>query len=282
MVQPDSPARYRSELGNNLRKLRELRSKSRQQAAERLNCSIQKIGTIERGETRMSDEEFQELLDFYEPDAATQAQLEELFAGGQQRSSRTPWGGTVTPRLKRFGDAEKAAKKIRIFRPDMWPGLVQEEGYARAVFKTNKFLPPNEIELLLQARVARQLVVDREDPPEVTLVMHENAVLTIAGDRETTASQARHGLDLATRGVIDLRLVEKETPLTMALLMPFNIYIEAGTGEVSAWSDSLTDTTRADKPESVDHLVAAFEDVLNKALPSDASLARLANLVTQL
>ncbi|MEU0885876.1 DUF5753 domain-containing protein [Lentzea sp. NPDC005914] len=184
--------------------------------------------------------------------------------------------------FKRYADAEKAAAKIHIYRPDMWPGLIQEEGYARAVFRTNRFLPPNEIELLLQARVARQLVVDREDPPQVTLVLHENAVFTIAGDHETTASQARHALDLAERGVIDLRLVEKETPLTMALLMPFTVFIEAGTDEVSAWNDSLTDTTRADKPASVDHLVAAFEDVLDKSLPSDASLARLANLVTQL
>ncbi|MDX8033420.1 Scr1 family TA system antitoxin-like transcriptional regulator [Lentzea sp. BCCO 10_0856] len=117
---------------------------------------------------------------------------------------------------------------------------------------------------------------------QVTLVLHENAVFTIAGDRETTASQARHALDLAERGMIALRLVERETPLTMALLMPFTIFVEAGTGEISAWNDSLTDTTRADKPGSVDHLVAAFEDVLDKSLPSEASLARLANLVTQL
>lgn len=283
MVQPDSPAWFRSELGDSLRKLREAQGKSRSLAAQRLNnCSVQKIGTIERGETRMKDEEFQALLDLYEPDAETRAHLEDLFRGGQPRSSRTPWGGTVTPVFKRYADAEKAAAKIHIYRPDMWPGLIQEEGYARAVFRTNRFLPPNEIELLLQARVARQLVVDREDPPQVTLVLHENAIFTVAGDRETTASQARHALDLAERGVIDLRLVEKETPLTMALLMPFTVFIEAGTGEVSAWNDSLTDTTRADKPASVDHLVAAFEDVLDKSLPSDASLARLANLVTQL
>lgn len=283
MVQPDSPAWFRSELGDNLRKLREAKGKSRSFAAEHLNnCSVQKIGTIERGETRMKDEEFQALLDLYEPDAKTRAHLEDLFKGGQPRSSRTPWGGMVAPVYKRYADAERVAAKIQIYRPDMWPALVQEEGYAREVLKTNKFLPPNEIELLLQARVARQLVVDREDPPQVTLVLHENAIFTIAGDHEITASQARHALDLAERGVIDLRLVERETPLTMALLMPFTVFIEAGTGETSAWNDSLTDTTRADKPSSVDHLVAAFEDVLNKSLPSDASLTRLANLVTQL
>ncbi|USX56449.1 helix-turn-helix transcriptional regulator [Lentzea sp. HUAS12] len=283
MSQPDSPAWFRGELGDSLRKLREAQGKSRSLAAQRLsNCSVQKIGTIERGETRMKDEEFQALLDLYQPDAETRAHLEDLFRGGQQRKSRTPWGGMVAPVSKRYGDAERAAVKIRIYRPDIWPGLIQEEAYARAIFRTNRFLPPSEVELLLQARVARQSVLDREDPPQVTLILHENAVFTIAGDREIRASQARHALSLAERGVIELRLVEKETPLTMALLMPFTLFVEAGTAEVTVWDDSLTGTTRVDKPASVDHHVAAFDDALDKSLPSEKSLARLANLVTQL
>jgi len=60
-----------------------------------------------------------------------------------------------------FGDAEKAALRIRVFETGLVPGLVQTPDYARAVFVAMAELQdtPNDTEAAVTARLQRQSVL---------------------------------------------------------------------------------------------------------------------------
>jgi transcriptional regulator with XRE-family HTH domain len=77
-----------------------------------------------------------------------------------------------------FVDYEAAAKSLRLFEHVLVPGLLQTEEYARAVLATRPNSTPEEIDGLVAARLARQVVLDREDPPAPLLwVLLDEGVL---------------------------------------------------------------------------------------------------------
>ena len=63
-----SPSDFKVEVGAKLLSVREEARRKREEAAGVLGCSVDKIGSIERGRTSVSRMELRALLDFYEAD----------------------------------------------------------------------------------------------------------------------------------------------------------------------------------------------------------------------
>lgn len=64
-----------------------------------------------------------------------------------------------------FVPHEKAARVLRIFEPALVTGLFQTPDYARAVLAARPHTTAEELEDLLAARLARQEILGREEPP---------------------------------------------------------------------------------------------------------------------
>ncbi|GAB3942987.1 hypothetical protein GCM10027614_30960 [Micromonospora vulcania] len=61
-------------------------------------------------------------------------------------------------------DAERAATQLRYFEPNLIPGLLQTEAYARDVLRLDPRLTGEEVERRVKARVERQSILHREAP----------------------------------------------------------------------------------------------------------------------
>jgi hypothetical protein len=89
-------------------------------------------------------------------------------------SSRCPFAASFRP----FQPYEAEARSLRTFEHSLIPGLLQTPDYARAVLATRPNSTPEEIDGLVAARLARQVVLDREDPPAPLLwVLLDEGVL---------------------------------------------------------------------------------------------------------
>src|SRR5512146_1374742 len=72
-----------------------------------------------------------------------------------------------------FTDAEEEATALYIFEHALFPGLFQTEEYARAVLATYPGASDEQIDDRLAARLSRQDILARDDPPRVWLLLNE-------------------------------------------------------------------------------------------------------------
>jgi Domain of unknown function (DUF5753) len=71
------------------------------------------------------------------------------------------------------------------------PGLLQTPGYARTLFLAAQFTD-DEADELTDARLARQAILERPDPPQVTFVLDETVLHRQIGSSVTMAEQLEH------------------------------------------------------------------------------------------
>jgi transcriptional regulator with XRE-family HTH domain len=99
--------------------------------------------------------------------------------------------GLVPPWFEGWLEAEGEAHTLRLWSPLLMPGLLQTAEYARALFVAVGFTDEQAAELVA-ARLDRQAVLDRQDPPEVCAVIDETVLHRLIGSAATMADQLDH------------------------------------------------------------------------------------------
>ncbi|SCG71820.1 helix-turn-helix domain-containing protein [Micromonospora halophytica] len=155
-------------LGAELRRARKERGLSQDDLAQRISYSSSLVGMVEIGH-RTPSQDF-----ITRADAALEASgLFERLLTFVRADAAPPW-------FREWISVEREATLIRWFEPSLIPGLLQTETYGRAVLRGGGMLRDSEIEQRITARMERQSVLDREQPPEFIAVVDE-AVLRRAG-----------------------------------------------------------------------------------------------------
>jgi hypothetical protein len=75
-----------------------------------------------------------------------------------------------------FSAYEAGARSLRLFEHVLVPGLLQTADYARAVLSTRPQISAEEIEELVTARLARQALLARADPPLLYVLLDEGVL----------------------------------------------------------------------------------------------------------
>lgn len=282
MIGDSSPVLYKAELGEALRRAREQVGLEREDAARALGCSVSKIRTIERGQVSIRPAELRDLLDEYRVDPAERADMEHLADLARQRKPRTPWGSAVPDRLRRFFAAEETAAVIQVYQPALFQGLVQTESYARAVIGTNSSLSRDDVDRLVQARLARQTVLTAGRPPKVRLVVDEHVLRTSIGGHEVMAEQVRHVADLARREVVEVHIIPTSAGAHAGIGAPaFLILTPPGRPSV-VYVETLTDGLFVDEPERISRYEAVMTEMNATALTAAESISLMDTVVAEL
>ncbi len=92
-----------------------------------------------------------------------------------------------------FIDLEREAVSMSSYENQVIPGLLQTAEYARAVF-TNEIpaLSQRKIDERVETRLERQAILYREDPPGLSYVIAEAALLDQLGGRDVYRAALRH------------------------------------------------------------------------------------------
>jgi transcriptional regulator with XRE-family HTH domain len=104
-----------------------------------------------------------------------------------------------------YPELEAEATSIRTFGLALVPGLLQTEEYAREVFRIGQ--SPEDAEQLLSARMKRQEILFRSDPPLLWVVMDELVLHRRIGGVREMRDQISHLLEIVRRPNVTVQLV---------------------------------------------------------------------------
>ncbi|MFG1961347.1 Scr1 family TA system antitoxin-like transcriptional regulator [Nonomuraea sp. NPDC049028] len=257
--------------GRELARCRKEKGLSQRRLADHLDCSPSLVGHIETG-SRNPQLDLAEACDrfFGLPDT-------EYFVRLCRRIHQSPYGPGWF--LRWLEEIEPNAVTLRTWDPLLVPGLLQTEDYARAVFRGHLATPAPEVEEQAAARMERQLILNRDNPPALWVLLDEWVLRRSIGGPQIMADQLRYLATAADRHNVTVQIVPADNPCTDGLMSSFvigelldaptTVSVEsAGKGEVSAEHELVSliwgryDRLRADadRPgESLDMIKEAAE-----------------------
>ena len=187
MVTGASPTARQRELGTRLRNLRNDRGLTVEEVAARLLCSTTKISRLETGARRPSLRDVRDLCGLYEVDEATSAEFMKLAQDARQPAW---WTGYEDLNLDPLIGLEQEAETITGYSMNWVPGLLQTEAYAQGIIEI--IAPKMDARIVSQrveARMRRQQLLERGDPPRYRVLMDEAVLHRGVGDSAQMGAQ---------------------------------------------------------------------------------------------
>jgi transcriptional regulator with XRE-family HTH domain len=135
--------------------------------------------------------------------------------------------------FKQHVDIETRSFVIKIWENALIPGLLQTEDYARAALVAGGV---RDVEGLLAARMARQEVLFREDPPILWILLWEPILEVPVGGKAVMRAQLAHLLKMSESADIAIRIVPTRAGAHPGLDGAFKI-MTTETGDI-AFADS--------------------------------------------
>jgi transcriptional regulator with XRE-family HTH domain len=189
-----SPALNRRELGAVLRALRNAKGFTVEQVAERLLCSPSKVSRMETGQGIATPRDIRDLCDLYEVTDAERDRMQTLAREGKRRA----WWQSYDLAYANYVGLEADAVAISAFQSSVVNGLLHTKDYARASHEgAMPRLDPHQIDLQIEAKLTRQRILTRDDPPRFHVVLDEAALHRMVGGRQVMAAQLARILEVA-------------------------------------------------------------------------------------
>jgi hypothetical protein len=178
--------------------------------------------------------------------------------------------GPVPTWFEDWLQAEGEAQSLRIWSPILIPGLLQTAEYARALFWVEQTDTSDDaIDALVAARLERQAILDRADPPDVVVVLDEAVLHRLIGSPQVTHDALVRVAEVSQRSYVVVQVVPASNGANAGLAGAFDIAAADGTAETLRM-DALAEQT-IEKRSVVRKAAVTFDRVRGDALPRDAS-----------
>jgi transcriptional regulator with XRE-family HTH domain len=205
----DGPTVVRVLVGARLRRLREARGISREDAGYAIRASGSKISRLERGRTGFKQRDVVDLLTIF--GVMDDAERQEVLELAEQANASSWWqsySDVVPAWFEPYLGLEQSAGVIRSYEVQFVPGLLQTEQYARAVVPLGHPAEPDDkIDRRVALRMRRQEILRRSDPPKLWVVIDEAALRRPYGGAATMRGQLRHLIGLAELPCISIQVM---------------------------------------------------------------------------
>ncbi len=178
--------------------------------------------------------------------------------------------GPVPSWFEDWLQAEGEAQSLRIWSPMLVPGLLQTAGYARALFLAEQSDTSDDaIDALVAARLDRQAILDRADPPDVVVVLDETVLHRLIGSPQVMHDTLVRVAELSRRPYVVVQVVPASNGANAGLGGAF--YIAAADGIAETLQLIGVEDQTTEKRSLVRKAAVAFDRVRGDALPRDAS-----------
>lgn len=181
-------------LGSQLRRLREAKGISREEAGYEIRASESKISRMELGRVSFKERDVADLLTMYGVgDETERAALLGLAAEANAQGWWHNYNDILPSWFQVYVGLEEAASVIRTYEVQFVPGLLQTPEYARAVVIAGQpSASAAEVDRRVGLRMQRQSILYRDKPPRLWVVLDEAALRRPIGGREVMRDQVRH------------------------------------------------------------------------------------------
>ncbi|MGW6269705.1 helix-turn-helix domain-containing protein [Streptomyces sp. NPDC055060] len=158
----------------------------------------------------------------------------------------------LVPRwAEEYMDLEREALALSWYDNQVLPGLLQTPEYARGVFQNDvPALTEDEIELRVAARMERQEILQRREPPTICFIISEVTLMDRLGGDEVYAQQLRRLRELATLPGVTLQVMPVGRSFHAGLSGPF-ILIETPDHQRLGYTEAQRGSQLITNPDEV-------------------------------
>ncbi|MFJ7335152.1 helix-turn-helix domain-containing protein [Streptomyces sp. NPDC101110] len=214
-------------LGKRLQELREAAGLSRDEAAKVLRVAPATVRRMETADVALKIPYVQILLTAY----GVAADEVTAFVDLAEEANRPGWWQRfhdVLPEwFSLYVSLEGAARIIRSYEPHFVPGLLQTEGYARAVLQSGTIANagPAAVDRHVSLRMERQRLLDRPNPPHLWVIMDETVLCRpVSVDGRVMRDQLDKLLEYAERDRVTLQIAEFADGPHPGTYAPFSLF----------------------------------------------------------
>ncbi|MEW2548930.1 helix-turn-helix transcriptional regulator [Streptomyces sp. NPDC047002] len=187
-----NPTVRRRRLGQELRRLREQRGMTAEEVAERLLVSQSKISRLENGRRSISQRDVRDLCGVYEVD--DRRIVDSLMQMAKDSRQQGWWHAFGDIPYSVYIGLETDAASLRVYEPQVVPGLLQTRDYAEAL--VTGALPEYskaDVDKRVGVRMRRQdRIKDGESPLRLWAVVDEAALRRVVGGKQLMREQLEH------------------------------------------------------------------------------------------
>ncbi|GAA1185176.1 helix-turn-helix transcriptional regulator [Streptomyces hebeiensis] len=267
-----NPTVRRRRLGQELRRLRELKGMTAEEVAERLLVSQSKISRLENGRRSISQRDVRDLCGVYEVE--DQRIVDSLMQMAKDSRQQGWWHAFGDIPYSVYIGLETDAASLRVYEPQVIPGLLQTKPYAEALI--NGALPESpvlDVEKRVGVRMRRQdRITSTEDPLRLWAVVDEAALRRAVGNRTLMREQLEHLME------------QSELPHVTVQVLPFEMGAHPGiTGHYAilefpdasdssvVYIEGVTSDLYLEKSNDVQRYSVMYEHLRAQALNADQS-----------
>jgi transcriptional regulator with XRE-family HTH domain len=268
------PTVRRRRLGSELRRLRESHSIKLEEVAEHLGVAASTLSRIETGKAPTKSIYLNAMLEMYGVDDPSQRQvLVDMAREGHRKGWWSVYDDVLPTGFGIYVGLEAEAAGLRSYEAEAVHGLFQTRDYARAILREVQNRDSEEqVERLVDLRMKRQEVLDRDPPLDVWLILDEAVIRRTIGGAEVMGGQLARLADASKMPNVTLQVLPFASGSHAGLRGPFSIleFPERADADV-AYVESVAGILYLEKDREVRSCAEAFDRLRAAALSPGAS-----------
>ncbi|WP_216900424.1 helix-turn-helix domain-containing protein [Nocardia alni] len=274
---PSSPIVARWEIAIRLRKRREELGLMPAAITKQLGLSPAYLSHIENERNLMSEDKLRPLMDVLELPKDEQEELLAIHAIAKSRGWWSRYTGVFNDDLLRLHGLEYGAQAIRVYESVLMPGLLQCPEYVHALMNSPIGVrSPVQQDQQAEARLRRQERLFGPEPPHLTAMLNQAALLQQPWGVDVARAQLRHLLRLLNDypKSLDVRIIPFDSPVCLVLGGP-TIYLLDFTAPLLptvAWSENGAFGKIIEDEQQVRELNHLYNSAFGMALSRDDSI----------
>lgn len=273
-----SPTFRRRKLARRLREMREKAGLTIEEAARRLDRTRSSLGRLETGQSKADvhiARSMMDIYDEYDPDLLDMVRA----------ANRPGWWTKYNIDDQGFISMETEAASVLEFSIINIPGLLQTEGYIRALFATRKVRNNRErVANDVAARLHRkQRLTDEEFPLELVAIIDEAALRRKVGGTKVMREQLLHLVKVSELGTVSVQVLLNDSGAHSGMDGSFIILTFPDDEDPTAlYVEYVTGSLQIENPEEVTEARLKFDRLRSEALSPSDSVAFIEQLAAEL
>ncbi|MFE6055109.1 DUF5753 domain-containing protein [Kitasatospora sp. NPDC056446] len=268
-------------LGGRLRRIRERNRLTREQLGDALGLSAAIVRRLETGRNIIKVHDVNSWVTQFNLDQATANSLREMAKQSKEHGWWTD--EDMHPSFSALVEAERLAKLIKNWEPNILPGLLQTAAYTEAVISRERFLlkadNPLPLEKVVERTELRKQVLFGERAPQARFIVGAGALRMLVGDPEVMRGQLEHLIAVCEQDNVTIQVLTEESGYHVGAAGSFATYLFSDLpGDGVVYTEQ--NLTFADRLSNLNRRNRQFEVLMSQALDPAATRSYLQATLT--
>ncbi|MFI2640368.1 helix-turn-helix domain-containing protein [Streptomyces sp. NPDC018610] len=276
------PTTRRRQLGADLRRLREQKGLTLEEAGAAVGISKATLSRYETKEGTVKWPAVDALCRQYEATDEEREALVELAKGAKIQGWWRSLADPIPESMNLMLTLEDEVVREDHYACMYIPGLLQTRAYAEAVHRASEVrCEEREVQHMVDIRMKRQELLDREDPPHIWCVIDEAAVRRQVGGREVMREQLEHVLVMSLRPHITIQVLPFARGAHAAAVGSFAVLRGQASELDVVYVDILGGGLFMEKPQELERYRLAFQYLSAQALDFESTAGLIGRIAKE-